>query len=242
MKKSRASKGRVVGIPANWFAFPLLIIVAIMHIAVIILIIDVNNSSNRLSELMQSSGEYQIEATELQASTTVRSETCSNFIQMPVTPDGESNSGPLMTFAKELSADRRGPRVVERFKSYDVSDEVLAYITMASEASEKMTEIQIHAISVMSSVYPTPPVTELSSVSNDPLTAEELAMQPEERAGYAKRLILDKEYAQLRYKVAENIGNCNKTLQREFSNAYEKTKQHVTTVRNLLWAAIIIVI
>ena len=234
--------GRVEGIPANWFAFPLLILVAIMHIAIIILIIDVNNSSNRLSELMQSSGEYQIEATELQASTTVRSETCNNYIQMPVTPNGESNHGPLVTFAKELSAERRGPKVVERFKSYNVSDEVLAYITMASEASEKMTEIQKHAISVMSSVYPTPPMTELASLSNVSLTAEELAMQPEERADYAKRLILNKDYALLRYNVSENIGNCNKTLQREFSNAYAKTKQHVTTVRNLLWAAIIIVI
>ena len=70
---------------------------------------------------MERSGAYQIDATSMQASNTILSETCNNYLQMPVLPNDDANIGPLMTFVAELDSDRRSPKVADRFGEYDVS-------------------------------------------------------------------------------------------------------------------------
>lgn len=242
MKKAEPSERRLGGISANAFAFPLLIIVIIIHVALVAAVIDVNRSSNELSELMQHSGAYQLDATSLQSNNTVMSETCSNFMQQPVLPDGTTNSGPLETFAGEINSESRGPKVVARFREYDVSDEVRDYVEKASEISETMFVTQIHAISLMNSVYPLPETPELAAIRLMPLTAEELAMTADERVTLAKRMILAKEYASLRSVLAEYTVGCNRTLQQEFSRASDETKQRVDTMRTILWILIFTVI
>ena len=151
------------GISANVLILPLVALLVLLHILIIYLIVGVNRADDALVDLIQRSGGYQQDATNLQAGSSVLSETAASFVQMPVTPDGETNSGPLMTYAEELGRDRRGEAVVERFQSYDVSDEVRAYVETAAESSRQMLDIQTHAISLLRSVYPLPPAPALIS-------------------------------------------------------------------------------
>lgn len=229
------------GISVNLFAFPLLVITIIIHIVIIGLIIDINNTSNQLSNLMQRSGTYKIDATSMQASNTVLSETCSNYVQS-ADAEHSPNIGPLMTFTVEIDSDHRSPKVLERFRNYDVSEEVLFCIEQASNYSEQMLNIQLHAISLISSVYPFPPMPELEKIPAVTLTQEEINMSADDRIIYAKNLIMKSDYAQLRYYVAQNIDNCNNILQNEFKQASDATQRHVTTMRNILWIVIISII
>ena len=229
------------GFSVKAFTIPLLLLVVFLHISLVLIVIDINHSSNRLFDLMERSGNYQIDATSMQASNTVMSETCSNYIQMPLNGDNSANVGPLITYVNELNSDRRSPKVAARFRNYDVSYEVMFCVEKASEYSEQIKDIQLHAIAVMSSVYPLPAIPALEVFSQVELTTEELAMSDEEKIARARNLITGGNYAPLRYSVAENIDNCNRILQEEFSKTSAKTKQHVNTMRNLLWGEIAVI-
>lgn len=158
MTITKAARNRYLGLSVKAFAFPLLIIVAILHIIIIVLIIDVNRSSTMLSELMKRSGEYQIDATSMQGTNTVLSETSANYIQRAGITPNDINVQPLSTYAKELDADTRSFRILEKFRTYDVSEEVLSNFEQAAELCDQMTEVQLHAISLVRSVYPFPDI------------------------------------------------------------------------------------
>lgn len=242
VKKENSSGSGKKGISANAFAFPLLIVVIFLHVVLVALIAGVNHSSNRLSELMQNCDAYQTEATGMQSRSTIMSETCRNYIQMPLTEDGSPSVGPLLSYVEEIDTDRRGAKVVQRFKGYDVSPEIISYVENASELIERMTEVQLHAVALMSSVYPLPDMPELAPLFEYKLTEEELAMPAQEREALAQRMILDKDYAQLRYYIAENTDNCNNALQQQFSRESEETAKFVEGARIVLWGAVGVII
>ena len=110
------------GIPTNLFAFPLLIFVVIMLLIIIYIIIDTNHSSDELSLTMQRSSEYQIDATSMQTTNTIMSETCSTYIQTPIDINGNSNFGSQLAYSEQVNANGRAPKVVERFEQYGVSN------------------------------------------------------------------------------------------------------------------------
>ena len=231
------------GISVNLFTFPLLIITIIVHIVIIGLIIDINNTSNQLSDLMKRSGEYSIDATSMQASNTVLSETSNTFVQSANATTQNANYGPLVQYAIEINSDRRSPQVLARFQNYDVSEEVLTCIENASFYSEQIFSVQLHAISLVASVCPVPVMpAQLANIPLIDLTQEELDMTNEQRLEKANSLIISSEYAQLRYQVAQNIDNCNRILQEEFTQASNATEKHVTTMRTILWVVIVAII
>ena len=242
LKEQSSAKKSYGGIPVNRFAFTLLVVITVLHIIIIMLIIDVNRSSTQLSDLMQRSGNYQIEATSIMEGNTALSETCANYIQMPVVGDGSANVGPLNAYAEQLKEKNNASKVLERFRTYNVSDEVLSCIEEATRCSQQMFEMQNHAISLMKSVYPIPPIPDLAVIPEVPLTEEELSMPPEARAAAAKQIIIDKEYASLRYHASKSIEQCNLTLRQEFDKASEAAAKHVATVRLLLWISVFIII
>ncbi|MBO4419538.1 MAG: GGDEF domain-containing protein [Oscillospiraceae bacterium] len=243
MEKGNTSGRKIGGIPVNIFAFPLLIVVAILHIFVILLIVNVNRSSSMLSELMKQSGSYQLDATSLQGSANVLSETSGTYVQLVGNVDSEVVVDPLLTYAREWDADRRSPKVLERFRNYDVSREVLSCIEKASALSDEMVETQIHAISLINSVYPFPDsAPELKVIPLVPLTSEEQNMPAEARIALAKRMMIDREYVQKRFQIAECITGCNRTLQQEFDETSAEVQQFVATMRLLLWITIFTII
>ena len=242
MQENTPTKKRKGGIPVNRVALSILAVIAVLHLIIIMLIIDVNRSSSQLSDLMQRSGNYRIEATKIMESTMVLSETCSNYIQMPLTGDGSANVGALIAYAEQLREEDNAPQMLERFRTYHVSDEVLASVEEAAEYAERMFDIQNHAIALMRSVYPTPELPELSVIPEVSLTEEELAMPREARVAAAKRLVLERDYASLRYYATESINQCNQILQNEFDRAAADAKKRVSIVRTLLWIAVFIII
>ncbi len=226
------------GIPANAIILPLEIILGLLLISIVFLVYEVNRSSNDLSDLMERSGLYQQEVTNLLAGSNTLSETATSFVQVPVGEDGSTNTGPLMAYAQELGVDRRGPQIAERFRDYDVDDEVRDYVDHAAEASEAMLEIQTRVLSLMRTVYPFPPIPALSALPEAPLSEDELAMPEEARLAYARGLILSSDYAQLKHAISEDVAGCNRILQQAFSIASVRTRQHVTALRSALWAVI----
>ena len=103
MKEKKPAKPGV-GVPVNRFTIPLFAVVAVLHILIVLLIMDVNQSSTRLSDLMQRSGRYQIEATGLQANSSALFETSNGYIRLPVRKDGTPSVGRLSS----VSSVRRG--------------------------------------------------------------------------------------------------------------------------------------
>lgn len=233
---------KVGGISANVLILPLVVLLVVLHILIIYLIVGVNRADDALTDLMHRSSVYQQDTTNLQAGNSILSDTATSFAQMPVTPDGETNSGPLMTYAEELGRDRRGEAVMERFQSYDVSDEVRAYVENAANISRQMLVIQFHVISILRSVYPLPPAPALEAIPDFPLTEQELAMPEEARVGLARSLILSKDYSMLKYNLANDIEACHETLQREIAIATAKTQQRISSLRTALWAVIFTII
>lgn len=131
--------------------------------------------------------------------------------------------------------------MLERFRNYKVSREVLSYVEKATECSEQMIAVQIHAVSLMKSVYPLPPIPGLAALPEIPLTEAELAMSPEERVTAAKQAILAGNYLSLRYQLVENIDDCDRTLQQEFEAASQKTERYVYVMRLLLWTTLTVI-
>ena len=232
---------KIGGFRANSIVIPLVVVIAILHIAIIALVFEANRANRELSEMMQDCSDYQQYATNLQANSSTLSETASAFVQIPIV-DGELNVGPLLQYTQELGRDRRGPQVAEWFKAHNVSAEIQSYIDTAAMKSEEMFETQIHVISLLFSIYPQPPIPELSSIPTVALTEEELAMTDEQRQAYARGLIINKEYSQLKASVAENIENCHRVVQQEYSRASSICQKHINALRLWLWIVIILII
>ena len=55
---------------------------------------------------------------------------------------------------------------------------------------------------------------------------------------HARKLILDQDYVQMKYFVAEDISTCNNIFAQEFSRLTLETKQHVKILRTVLWCVI----
>ncbi len=218
---------------------PLVVVMIVLHLLIIVLIIEVNRSEDKLTELMANSGTYQQTATNLQAGTSTLSETATSYAQMPVTPAGEANVGPLMAYVEELGNDRRGKDIVEAFNRYDIGDEAKGYIKEAAEKSDQMMEIQIHVIAILRSVYPTP---SLEGMPEAELTEEEKAMPEEARVGYAKQLIMSKDYSSLKYGLSEAVGKCHEAVQKEIEMRSAETRKHIDDLRTALWAVVFTII
>ena len=240
MKKKE--KSRVWDIPANAIITPIEILLAVLLLFIIILVFEVNRSSNELADLTERSGVYQKEVMDLNADSSTLAETSVNFIQSPVDGEGSPIVGPLKAYAKELGMGRLAKDIAERFQSYDVSDEVKSNISNAAGIAETMLELQNHALALVRSVYTLPPIPELDIIPDVPLTEEEQAMSEEARIGLAKSLVLNGEFSQMKYHIAENVNASIGILQQSFSERSAEIKQHVGILRSGLWAVIIAII
>ena len=240
MKETESSK--IGGFPANSLVIPLAVIIAVLHIIIISLVFEVNRSNLELSALMQSCSDFQQSATNIQAGSSTLSETATSFVQMPVTRDSEVNIGPLMQYVQELGRDRSSSKIAEWFRSQNINPEIQSSIDAAAADAERMYETQLHAISLLFSVYPRPPIPELAAIPEVPLTEEEQAMTEEERVEYARNLILNKDYSSLKASVSNNIENSHRAVQEEYSIASAKCEEYISSLRIWLWIVIFTII
>ena len=240
MKEKDPSK--VGGIHANALVIPLGIVISLLLLFIIILVFEVNRSTNNLSDMLQRCSDEQQYATNLQAGCSILSETATSFAQAPVDGEGTFNTGPLLRYAQEFGTDRRGSQIAEWFTAQGASSEVQACIDNAVDSAKQMLDVQLHVISLLRSVYTSPPVPDLEVIPEVPLTEEELAMAEEARAGYAKSLILSRDYSLLKSSVAENIEECHKLVQQEYGRSAAECQRHINILRTALWVVIISII
>ncbi len=226
------------GVSANTWVIPLIIFLVLLYSAIIALVYEVKFYSDNLVETMNRSAAYQKEIMDMQAGAGVLSETSTNFILLPKGESGALNVGPLNAYANELKVDRRGPKVAESFKNHKVSAGVRTFVEAASAYSVSLIEIQIHAFSLIRSVYELPETPLINSIPSVPLTETELAMTNEERLEQAKSLVLGSEYGSNKYYLTQNATNATIALQDEFEVARKDYAKTLKQLRTALWSVI----
>ena len=233
--KNNSSSRKVGGVPAHRLVVPIVVVLAILHLAIITVIVMINQTSSDMSALMQNNGRYTQDATSLLAGSSLLSETASNFVLVPTTQDGATNVFPLIAYANELPVERRPDQVVERFKTYDVSEEMRAFIEEAAASANAMMDSQLHAIELARQVYPLPDEGPVASIPRYELTAEELALPDEAKLGAARELVLGQVYAQNKQTVSQDVNTCVERMQALTGVRSAQTGQRIGQLRTVLW-------
>ena len=230
------------GIPVHAMVLPIVIVLAVLHVAIIGLFFAISKESNHLSTIMRNAGTYTQDATSLIGGSSLLSETASNFVLMPLTDSGEVNVGPLMAYAQELTVDRRADQVMARFQEYNVSAEARAQIAQAADSANAMMEIQLHAIALVNSVYPLPPIQPLTNIPLPELTEEEAALTDAQKLSAARAMVLGSEYGQNKQNVSQSSGVSVSLIQQQASQESARTARHVNLLRILMWVSTLSVV
>ena len=235
-------QNRVGGVSANALVLPIIVMLALLHVAIIALIMMINNASGELSTTMQNSGRYTQEATSLLAGSSLLSETSSNYVLMPVTETGEVNASPLTAYAAELDEPRRGEQVLSRFREYGVGEQVMSSLAAAADSADYMLQSQLHAIELIRSVYPLPDIAPLTSIPRVALTEEEQAMTDAQKESAARVLVLGTVYGLNKKSVSDNVNACVEALQADSGRRAAVLGRRVGMLRTVLWCVTLTII
>lgn len=238
----RHAQSKVGGVSANALVVPIAIVLVILHVMIVSLILMINITSNDLSSLSQKSGVITQDATSLLAGSSLLSETSNNFVLRPVTSGGEINTSPLAAYATELGEDRRGSQVVERLRGYGVPEDQIAVIEVAANSANSMLEDQLHAISLIRSVYPIPEVEPFTAIPAVPLTDAELAMSDEEKCAEAAMLLLSQEYGRNKGLVSQSTNAFVEQIRGETAQRAAETGRRMGILRAVMWAVTLSII
>lgn len=230
------------GVSANKVVVPIIVVLAVLHVLIISLIFSINTQSSELSSTMQDSGTYIEDATSLLAGSSLLSETASNFVLLPVTQTGEVNIGPLQAYANELSVERRGDQILERFYGYQVSEDAMDKLSEAAECANNMMEAQLHAMALVTSIYPIPDISPLNTIPIPALSEEEQTMTEDQKLASARLLVLGSEYALNKQSVSQNVGACTGAIKAEMSEKAAGTARNIAILRHCLWVVTIAII
>ncbi len=230
------------GLSANRVIIPIIVALAILHIIIIGLIVSINSASLSLSRTMQDSGTYIEDATSVLAGSSVLSETCINFILMPLNGNGDVNVNPLVAYANELNTDRRGSQVLEKFGGYRVSQAALDDLTLAAGCADSMVDAQLHALALVTAVYPFPNVTPLDTLPLPQLSEEETAYPDEQKLGVARSLVLGPEYTLNKQAVSNHVSACSQRIKADMGQLAAEASRHIAVLRLLMWVMTSIII
>lgn len=233
--KKNSESGK--GIPVHTLVLPLVIVLAVLHVAVIGLFFSISKHSSQLSAIMRSAGAYTQDATALQAGSSVLSETASTYVLMPILENGEANVGTLNAYANELAQDRRGDQVMARFQEYDVSEEAKALLAQAADSANQLLEVQLHALALVNAVYPIPQTPPLTNIPLPELMAGEAAMPDGQKLSVARGLVLGSAYGQNKYAVSQGVSGCVSLIQQQSAQESARTSQRVDLLRTMMWVA-----
>ena len=162
--KKTSPFSRRKGLSVTAFLSPSLAVLLSLHVVIAAFIIEINRASVFLSDSMQRSASYVTDATSLLAGSSLLSETSTNFVLRPVLDDKSPNVGPMIAYCNELRIPRRGDDIVNRFANTDADAEAKAHLQTAAESANYMYRIQLRSLSLITSVYPLPPLEQLSTL------------------------------------------------------------------------------
>ena len=239
----KKKEDRIRGISVNRLLIPIIVVLVLLHAVIVSLIFMINSSSTRLSEIMRNAGVYNQEATSLLAGSSLLSETSSNYILMPVDENGEPNVAPLMAYVAELGQEEhRGAAVLARFETYDLNPDTLALIASAAESADNMIRAQMHAIALVRSVHPLPPLEPLAVLEQVELTEEEQSLTAPQKIAAARALVLNTEYGQNKQNVSQSVNQCVGHLQADSGDMAAKTGRQLGRYRAMMWAVTVSII
>lgn len=227
-------KKSIGGISTPSFVIPIAIILVILHIGIIVSIIRINSASEEVTGLIDQYDVYIREVGEMQASSSILSETSTSFLLNPVEA-GVTTVGPLIGYVDEYGKNRSGQQVSQKFSGYDVSENAKQSVRTAMANTSRMIEIQTHAIALTTAVYPLPNIPALQNLPKYDLSDEEIALSNEEKLGRAYKLITGMEYATAKRDVSNNLSDASTALREEENAKTHEQIQIVELARTLLW-------
>lgn len=230
------------GISIHAVMWPIIGLLIVLLAGIIITIVLINNENAKLSETMNKAELYSTEVSDLMSLSSLLSETSSTYILTPLSETGESNYGFLIRYNEELQSRQSADEIVEHFKTYDVSQNVLDNITAAAGYANQRLETQLHAIALINAVYPLPDIPPLEGLPLPELTAEEKAYSDEEKLETAKALILSEEYSYCRRYLSESVDACEEELKAVSTNAIEAATSYIKGLRVVLWITTIAIV
>ena len=195
-----------------------------------------------MSVTMQKSASYVTDATSLIAGSSLLSETSTNYVLRPTLGDNQPNTGPLMAYANEVKNPRRGPDVLNRFEKSDASKEAIQELRVAAAAADFMYQRQLHALGLVTAVYPLPDIPALSTIPIPSLTAEEANWDAEHKMSEAANLLLDQQYGSNKGAVSEKVNACVGILQKISGEQSAHSGRVIATYRTLLWVGTALII
>ena len=225
---------KITGIRANYLMVPFLIGLVFLYALVMTMFANISNSSRNLSLIMQKSGIYSEEATSLLAGSSTLCDTSTTFILKPIREDGELNTTPLAAYGVELANPRRGDQVVAKFRTYNLAEMDLYYIEEAAKSANYVLECQLHALSLIDSIYPLPSSSPFNNIPLKELTDEEKAMSDEEKLNLAESIILSSEYTEQKGSVSRYVNTFVGQLQAATAKESNQTLQALQRNKNIL--------
>ena len=219
---------RLGGMSAKSLALPLAIVIALLQIALVVLIVFANIGNAKLSRTVNLYSTYESEASSLVSGASVLNGTATTYVNQP----DKTNVSPLMGYVSELRnhPERRAGAIAENFDGYDVGLEAKRHVRQAQEAAEEMYAIQLHAIALMLSAYPSSDPS-LSGFELPPLTEEETGWTAEKKAEEAETMLNVASYTERMGTVSTNVTNCVEALRDESGELIDRSIRNVRTMR-----------
>lgn len=239
-KTSRFSRRK--GLSVTAFLSPSLAVLLSLHILIVAFIIEINRASVVLSDTMQRSAAYVTDATSLLAGSSLLSETSTNFVLRPVLDDSSPNVGPMIAYSNELKIPRRGDDIINHFANTDADPEAKAHLQTAAESANFMYHVQLRSLSLVTSVYPLPPLEQLSTLKLPTLSLEDSALNADEKVALAVNLMLSVEYGSHKGAVSSNVNAAVDILRTNSEQRSASTNKKIGILRAGLWIGTISVV
>ncbi|MBQ9460275.1 MAG: GGDEF domain-containing protein [Oscillospiraceae bacterium] len=240
--KSDENKAAKRGVSANSVMLPIIAVLALLMFIIIALMLNISATGLELSRYMQRSALYREDATSLLGGASLMSETSTNFILMPISESGTLNIQPLIAYTDELGVPRRGDDIMARFREYDVSEDERAMLSTAAQCANNMMDAQLHALSLVCSVYPLPSRPPFESLPLRELSEEEKRLGDEEKLAAAKLLVLNADYVHDKQSVSQNVSICVTRLKEDAEQNLAATTARFRTLGILLMTAMVLAI
>lgn len=223
--------------------WPAVSIVVLIHIIMIISIYKANLLNEKLTHALQKSAEYVEEICDFMGGVSLLSETSSNFVVNPIDGEGNVIWGQIMPFAEELALHPQWAEDLQAsFADYNVSDETITFVNEACDIAKFFLNTQLHAIALVTSVYPLPSMPSLEPISHLEITEEEANMPESARIGLAKSMMLNQEYGKQRQQLTTAVNKSIESIKDSSTKEIQETNRKVSKIRIILWVSVILVI
>lgn len=228
------------------FSVKAVIVPSAVSVAIIMTFINMlahvdNGLNEKLAQSLKNSAQYVETISDFMGGASLLNETSVEFIVNPVDSNGEVIWGQLRPFAIELSTrNRRADDLLATVSDYEITDATRQHINTACDDARFFLDNQLHAIGLVTSVYPLPDLPLLSPVASIEISQEEQKMPAAARLALAKSLVLSEECGVHRKSLADSVELAIAGIKESSAKEIESTKQKVGVIRWLLWISIII--